>query len=44
MKLLDPFFCTYFCKDNKPFYMVVPSHSRHQKRAMEALGLDINLL
>lgn len=43
-ELLDPFFATYQCQDGRPFYLVVPSHRRHQERTLEILGVDPTIL
>jgi crotonobetainyl-CoA:carnitine CoA-transferase CaiB-like acyl-CoA transferase len=43
-KLLDPFYCTYFCKDGRPFYIVAPCHEIHQQRTLEALGIWEDML
>ena len=37
--MLDPFYCTYFCRDNRPLYLVAPCHAIHQQRVLEALGI-----
>eukprot|EP00943_MAST-04B_sp_MAST-4B-sp1_P001904 g1904.t1 len=37
--LLDPFYHTYVCKDDRPFYVVAPSHEMHQERCLKALGI-----
>jgi len=37
--LLDPFYCTYWCKDERPFYVVAPCHTIHQTRCLKALGI-----
>ncbi len=37
--LLDPFYHTYICKDDRPFYVVAPSHEMHQERCLKALGI-----
>ena len=37
--MLDPFYCTYTCKDDRPFYVVAPCHAIHQRRVLGALGL-----
>jgi crotonobetainyl-CoA:carnitine CoA-transferase CaiB-like acyl-CoA transferase len=37
--LLDPFFCTYECKDGRMFYLVAPCHATHHERTLKILGL-----
>lgn len=37
--LLDPFYCTYFCRDDRPFYVVAPCHAIHQRRVLQVLGI-----
>ena len=37
--LLDPFYHTYVCKDDRPFYVVAPSHEMHQTQCLKALGI-----
>ncbi len=36
---LDPFYRTYICADEKSFYAVCSSHTRHPIRALELLGV-----
>ena len=38
--LMDPFFAHYNCKDNRPFYLVTPSHFGHQKKVLQILGCE----
>jgi crotonobetainyl-CoA:carnitine CoA-transferase CaiB-like acyl-CoA transferase len=38
-KLSSPFYCHYWCKDDRPIYVVAPGHYEHQKRFLEAIGL-----
>ncbi|MDX1606873.1 MAG: CoA transferase, partial [Candidatus Competibacterales bacterium] len=42
--LLDPFFRTYRCKDNRMFYIVCPSHKGHVRRCLQALGIYDDLV
>ena len=37
--LLDPFYRTYWCADDRPLYLVAVSHNRHPRSVLEALGL-----
>ena len=37
--MLDPFYCTYFCKDGRPLYLVAPCHEIQQRRTLQALGI-----
>ena len=37
--LIDPFFSKYKCLDNRPIYVVCPSHTRHQKDLLDCLGI-----
>ena len=37
--LLDPFFCTYTCRDGRPFYLVAPGHIRHQRKTLQLLSI-----
>ena len=39
MDLLDPFYCTYQCKDDRMLYLVAPCHAVHQERTLKILGL-----
>lgn len=39
MDLLDPFFKTYFCKDDRPLYVVCMAHVNHTKRCLTAMGI-----
>ena len=38
-ELLDPFYRSYRCSDDRMFYVVCPSHRYHAKRCLQALGL-----
>ncbi len=37
--LIDPFFSKYTCSDNRPIYIVCPSHTRHQTTLLDCLGI-----
>lgn len=37
--LMDPFFCKYSCKDDRPIYIVCPAHKRHQVQLLTTLGI-----
>ena len=39
LSLQDPFFRTYLCKDDRPFYVVSLSHRAHPERVLKVLGL-----
>ena len=39
LKLTDPFFSTYMCSDDRPIYIVCPSHKNHQTNALKCLGI-----
>lgn len=39
-ELMDPFFSHYNCKDNRPFYLVTPSHVGHQMKVLRILECD----
>ena len=41
---LDPFYRTYECADGRMFYVVCPSHRKHARRCLDALGLYEELL
>jgi crotonobetainyl-CoA:carnitine CoA-transferase CaiB-like acyl-CoA transferase len=36
---LDPFYRTYLCRDERPFYVVSVSHVTHAERALKVLGI-----
>jgi crotonobetainyl-CoA:carnitine CoA-transferase CaiB-like acyl-CoA transferase len=36
---LDPFYRTYMCRDERPFYVVSVSHVTHAERALKVLGI-----
>ena len=36
---LDPFYRTYLCRDDRPFYVVSVSHVTHSERALRILGI-----
>lgn len=38
-EFLDPFYRTYLCKDERPFYVVSGSHATHAERALKVLGI-----
>ncbi len=38
--LMDPFFSHYMCADNRPFYLVAPSHITHQRKVITVLNLE----
>lgn len=38
--LFDPFFKTYECADGSKFYLVCPSHRKHQCDALRILGIE----
>ena len=41
---LDPFYRTYECADGRMFYVVCPSHRKHARRCLDAMGLYEELL
>lgn len=41
---LDPFYRTYECADGRKFYAVCPSHRKHAKRCLQAMGLYEEML
>jgi crotonobetainyl-CoA:carnitine CoA-transferase CaiB-like acyl-CoA transferase len=42
-ELQDPFFSTYVCKGDRPYYLVCPAHARHQRNALGVLGIEHEL-
>jgi crotonobetainyl-CoA:carnitine CoA-transferase CaiB-like acyl-CoA transferase len=38
-EFLDPFYRSYLCADQRPFYAVCSSHTRHPRACLEVLGL-----
>lgn len=38
-EFLDPFYRTYQCADDRPFYTVCSSHTRHPQACLEVLGI-----
>jgi crotonobetainyl-CoA:carnitine CoA-transferase CaiB-like acyl-CoA transferase len=42
--MLDPFFQTYDCAEGTKFYLVCPAHRRHQRAALDVLGVDASLV
>ena len=42
--LFDPFFSTYVCLDGRQFYLVCPSHASHQRKALEILGIPMDVI
>lgn len=39
-RLVDPFFSKYLCADDRPVYLVCPSHWKHQLNAIDCLGVE----
>lgn len=39
MDLIDPFFKIYYCKDDRPIYLVALGHINHSKRCLQAMGI-----
>ena len=43
-QLFDSFFSLYKCKDGRYFYLVCPSHEKHQRNALKLLDIDVSCL
>lgn len=41
-EIMDPFFSHYYCADNRPIYLVSPSHIDHQIKVLKMLDIDSN--